>query len=70
MGHQIGCKLLAHQSRGHRADQRLTLGQGGVGEPLGLENLLARQQALGIGLEALDEVFTRWQCIEASPQTG
>ncbi len=39
-------------------------------EPLGLENLLARQQALGIGVEALDEVFARGQLIEARAQTG
>jgi hypothetical protein len=43
----------------------------GVGrEPLGLENLLALQQALGIGAEALDEVFARGQLIYASAQTG
>ena len=41
-----------------------------MAEPLGLENLLARQQALGIGSEALEEVLARWQLIEARPQTG
>ena len=39
-------------------------------EPLGLENLLARQQALGIGAEALDEGLARRQLIHASAQTG
>src|SRR5262245_66529986 len=67
---QIGLKLLAHQGRGYRADQRLTLGQGVVGEALGLENLLTLQQALGISSEALDEVLARRQLIHTSPQTG
>ncbi len=38
---QIGAKLLAHGGRGYAADQRLTLGQGVVGEPLGFKNALA-----------------------------
>jgi hypothetical protein len=63
-------KVLAYPGRGHLGDQRLTLGQGVVGEALSLENLLTCQQALGITLEALDEVLTRWQLIEASPKTG
>src|SRR5216683_4513676 len=64
---QRGLKLLAHQGRGYLADQRLTLGQGVVGESLRLENLLALQQALGIGSEALDEVLARRQLIHARP---
>ncbi len=63
-------KLLAPGSRGHLGNQWLTLGQGVVAESLGLENLLALQQALGIGSEAPDEVLTRRQLIEARPQTG
>ena len=39
-------------------------------ESLGLENLLALEQALGIGAEALDEVLARRQCIEARAQPG
>jgi hypothetical protein len=41
-----------------------------VGEPLRLENLLALQQALGIGPKALDEVFARRQLGEARSQTS
>ena len=48
---KIGAKLLAQSGRGHRVNQRLTLGQGVVREPLGFENLLAPQQALRHRLE-------------------
>ena len=65
---QIGFKLLAHLGRGHLSDQCLTLGQGVVAESLGLDNLLARQQAVGIGSEALDEVLARRELINASAQ--
>ena len=52
--------------RGHFGDQRLTPGQRVMRESLGLENLLALEQALRIGSEALDEVLARRQLIEAS----
>ena len=41
---EIGPKLPAQGGRGHGVNQRLALGQGVVREPLGFENLLARQQ--------------------------
>ena len=56
---QLGLKRQAHWGRGHLREQRLTLGQRVMREPLGLEHLLARTQALGIGAEALDEVLAR-----------
>ena len=65
---QIGLQLLAHRGRGHLADQGLTLGQGVMGESLGLETLLTCQHALGITLEALEAGLTRRQLIQASPQ--
>jgi hypothetical protein len=40
-----------------------------VGEPRRLANLLAFQQALGIGPKALAEVFACRQCVEARSQT-
>jgi hypothetical protein len=39
-------------------------------EPLGLEHLLALQQALGSGAEAFDEALARRQCIAARSQPG
>jgi hypothetical protein len=56
---KIGVELLAYSGGGHGVNQRRTLRQGVMAEPLGFENLLARQQPLGIAPEALDEVFTR-----------
>jgi hypothetical protein len=67
---KIGVELLAHRGGGHGVNQQFALRQGVMAEPLGFENLLARQQPLGIAPEALDEVFTRGQLIETSPQTG
>jgi hypothetical protein len=67
---QSGLKLQAPWGRGDGGDPRLTLGQGVVGEPPRLEHLLALQQTLGISPKALDEVFARWQLVEARSQTG
>ena len=64
---QRGATLLAHCGRGHLAEQRLTLGQGVVGEPLGFQNALALQEAVGIGPEARDEVLARGQLTHTSP---
>ena len=70
LGLQRGRKLQAQWGRGHLGDQRLPLGQRVMREPLGLEHLLARQHALGIGVKALDEGLARRQCIEARAQPG
>lgn len=67
---KIGAELLAYRGGGHGVKQRLTLRQGVMTESLGFENLLARQQPLGIAQEALDEIFTGGQVIETNPQTG
>jgi hypothetical protein len=67
---QRGRNLLAPQGRGQRADQRLPLGQGVMGEALGLAPLLALQPALGISAAALEEVLARRPLIQARPQTG
>ena len=67
---KIGSKLLTQGGRGHGVNERLTLGQGVVREPLGLENLLALKQAEGIGSKPLDEGFAGGQLIQASPQLG
>ena len=67
---QRGRKLQAQWGRGPLRDQRLTLSQGVVAEPLGLDKLRALKQALGIGAEALDEVFACRQLLHAHAQTG
>jgi len=65
-----GSKRLTQRGRGHGVNQRCTLGSGVVREPLDLENLLALQQAEGIGSKPLDEGFAGGQLIQASPQLG
>ena len=67
---KIGAKLLTQRGRGHGCNQRCTLGSGVVREPLELENLLALQQAEGIGSKPLDEGFAGGQLIQTSPQLG
>jgi hypothetical protein len=65
-----GLQRLAPEGRGQRAEQRLTLGQGGRGASPGLAHLLALQPALGLSAEARDAVRARRQRSHARPQTG
>ena len=67
---KIGAKLLTQSGRGHGVNQRGTLGSGVVREPLDLENLLALQQAEGIGSKPLDEGFAGGQLLQTPPQLG
>jgi hypothetical protein len=66
----VGPTLQAPSDRGHRGEQRLTLGQRVMREPLGLAQLLTRTPALGRGSEALDEVLAGRQRRAARSQTG
>ena len=65
-----GAKLLTQSARGHGGNQRLALGPGVVREPLHLKNLLALQQAVGIGSKPREEGFARGQLIQTRPQLG
>ena len=65
-----GAKPLTHSARGHGGTQRLAWGPGVVRAPLPLENLLALQQAVGIGSQPLDEGCARGQLIQTRPQLG
>jgi hypothetical protein len=65
-----GAKLLTQRGRGHGCNQRLALSSGVVRESLRLENLLALQEAVGIGAKPLQEGFARGSVIQTSPQLG
>jgi hypothetical protein len=65
-----GATFPAQRGGGHRRTQRLTLCQGGVREPLPLDNLLARPQAGGIAAKARDERFACGELSQARPQLG
>ena len=67
---QRGAKRLTQRGRGHGVNQRGTRGSGVVREPLELENLLALQQAEGLGSQPLDEGFAGGQLIQTRPQLG
>src|SRR5207245_10574721 len=67
---KIGAKLLTQSGRGHGVNQRVTLGSGVVREPLDLENLLALQQAEGIGSKPLDERFAGGPLLQTTPEVG
>ncbi len=67
---KIGSKLPTQSARGHGVNQRLALAPGVVREPLRLENLLALQEAVGIGSKPRDEGFACGQLIQTSPQLG
>ena len=56
---KLGSKLLTQSGRGHGFNQRLAPAPGVVREPLRLKNLLALQEAVGIGSQPLDEGFAR-----------
>ena len=65
-----GAKLPTHSARGQGGNQRFALGSGVVRAPLHLENLLALQQAVGIGSQSLDEGLARGELIQTRPQLG
>src|SRR5712691_6735357 len=67
---KIGAKLLTQSARGHGGKQRLAWGPGVVREPRHLKNLLALQQAVGIGSQALDEGFAHGPLIQTRPPLG
>jgi hypothetical protein len=67
---QLGAQLLTQRGRGHGVKQGLALSSGVVREPRGVENLLAPEQALGIGSKALDEGVAGGQLIQASAHLG
>lgn len=56
---EIAHKLATHRLRGDGVDQRRTLGQRVMGEALGFEQLLARQQRHGIVSKPFDQGFAR-----------
>ncbi len=63
-------KLQAQCGRGYGVDQWLTLGQGGMGEAVGFEHLLAGKQSTRIALKSLDQGLTGGQVIQAGAQCG
>ena len=67
---KISSKLSTQSGGGHGVKQRLALGPGVVRESLCLENLLALQQAVGIGSKPRDEGFARRELIQTSSQLG
>ena len=61
---EIARKLAAHRLRGDGVDQRRTLGQRGMREALGFEQLLARQQRHGIVSKPFAQGFARGEGVE------
>src|SRR5262249_35853131 len=65
---EIAGKPKAHTGRCHGVEEWGALVQGVVGEPVGLENLLARQKRHGIIAKLTDQGATGGQLVKARAQ--